>query len=102
MYGKTPEQIRVVFPMKEGVIAGITDMQYLLQNLLKKGHQFANGSEYVIAVPTDVTEKLEKRAFCDLVLHSTAKAKAVTDRRTGNRRCSRRRARCWSGRPASF
>ena len=76
MYGKTPEQIRVVFPMKEGVIAGITDMQYLLQNLLKKGHQFANGSEYVIAVPTDVTE-LEKRAFCDLVLHSTAKAKAV-------------------------
>ena len=76
MYGKTPDHIRVVFPMKEGVISGITDMQYLLQNLLKRGHQFAYGSEYVIAVPTDVTE-LEKRAFCDLVLHSTARAKSV-------------------------
>ena len=30
----------------------------------------------MIAVPTDVTE-LEKRAFCDLVLHSTARAKSV-------------------------
>lgn len=76
MYGKTPEQIQVVFPMQEGVIAGITDLQDLLQNLLKKGRQFANGSEYVIAVPADVTE-LEKRAFCELVLHSAAKAKTV-------------------------
>lgn len=76
MYGKTPEQIQVVFPMQEGVIAGITDLQDLLQNLLKKGRQFTNGSEYVIAVPTDVTE-LEKRAFCELVLHSAAKAKTV-------------------------
>ncbi|MGO5052329.1 rod shape-determining protein [Lachnospiraceae bacterium LCP25S3_G4] len=77
MYEKAPENIQVVFPMKEGVISRFNDMQYLLQNLLKKERRFARGSEYLIAVPTDVTE-VEKRAFYDLVEHSTAKAKSVT------------------------
>jgi len=62
--------------MKEGVISRFNDMQYLLQTLLKKNRKFARGSEYVIAVPTDVTE-VEKRAFFDLVVHSTAKAREV-------------------------
>ncbi len=34
------------------------------------------GSEYVIAVPTDVTE-VEKKAFFDLVSYSTARAREV-------------------------
>ncbi len=76
MYEKAPENIQVVFPMKEGVISRFDDMQYLLQNLLKKDRGFARGSEYLIAVPTDVTE-VEKRAFFDLVVHSTAKAREV-------------------------
>lgn len=76
MFEKAPGNIEVAFPMKEGVISRFHDMQYVLQNLLKKEHHFARGSEYVIAVPTDVTE-VEKRAFFDLVVHSTAKAKEV-------------------------
>lgn len=76
MYEKAPGNIEVAFPMKEGVISRFNDMQYVLQNLLKKEHHFARGSEYVIAVPTDVTE-VEKRAFFDLVVHSTAKAREV-------------------------
>ena len=56
MYEKTPPFLDVVFPMKQGVISRFTDMQFLLQNLLKKDRQFVRGSEYVIAVPTDVTE----------------------------------------------
>ena len=76
MYEKAPENIQVIFPMKEGVISRFNDMQYLLQNLLKKERGFARGSEYVIAVPTDVTE-VEKKAFFDLVIHSTAKAREV-------------------------
>ena len=76
MYEKAPENIQVVFPMKNGVIAHFDDMQYLLGNLLKTDRQFTRGSEYVIAVPTDVTE-VEKKAFYDLVLHSEAKAKSV-------------------------
>lgn len=76
MYEKAPSNIEVIFPMKEGVISRFNDMQNLLQNLLKKDRQFARGSEYVIAVPTDVTE-VEKKAFFDLVIHSTAKAREV-------------------------
>lgn len=76
MYEKSPDNIQVVFPMKHGVIAHFDDMQYLLGNLLQTDRQFVRGSEYVIAVPTDVTE-VEKKAFYDLVLHSEAKAKSV-------------------------
>lgn len=76
MYEKTPPNIQVVFPMKDGVISKFNNMQYLLQNLLKKDRHSAGGSEYVIAVPTDVTE-VEKKAFFDLVIHSTARAREV-------------------------
>lgn len=76
MYEKTPPNIQVVFPMKDGVISKFNNMQYLLQNLLKKDRYSTGGSEYVIAVPTDVTE-VEKKAFFDLVIHSTARAKEV-------------------------
>lgn len=76
MYEKTPLNVEIVFPMKDGVISRFYDMQHLLQNLLKKERHFASGSRYVIAVPTDVTE-VEKKAFYDLVIHSTARAKEV-------------------------
>ena len=36
MFERTPGNIEVVFPMKEGVISRFTDMQYLLQNLQRK------------------------------------------------------------------
>lgn len=76
MFEKAPDNIEVVFPMKEGVISHFYDMQYLLNNLLKKERHFARSSKYIVAVPTDVTE-VEKKAFFDLVVHSTAKAKEV-------------------------
>lgn len=76
MYEKAPVDIRVIFPMKHGAIAHFDDMQYLLGNLLDNGGRFSRGSEYVVAVPTDVTE-VEKKAFYDLVFHSEAKAKSV-------------------------
>ena len=76
MFEKAPYNIEIQFPMKEGVISHFYNMQYLLQNLLKKEQRFVRGSKYIIAVPTDVTE-VEKRAFYDLVVHSNAKAKEV-------------------------
>lgn len=36
MFEKAPDNIEVVFPMKEGVISHFYDMQYLLNNLLKR------------------------------------------------------------------
>ena len=76
MYEKAPTDIQVIFPMKNGVIAHFDDMQYLLGSLLQTEKRLIRGSQYVIAVPTDVTE-VEKKAFYDLVYHSEAKAKAV-------------------------
>ena len=93
MFERTPGNIEVVFPMKEGVISRFTDMQYLLQNLLKKERRFTRGSEYLIAVPTDVTE-VEKRAFFDLVVHSTAKAKEVSIVERGVAQCIGMGIRC--------
>lgn len=76
MYEKTPASIEVLFPMQNGVIARFYDMQTLLETLLKKERPFSRGAEYVVAVPTDVTE-VEKKAFYDLVFHSSARAKSV-------------------------
>lgn len=76
MFEKSPEDIEVVFPMKGGVIAHFDDMQYLLGSLLETERRISRGSQYVIAVPTDVTE-VEKKAFYDLVFHSEARAKSV-------------------------
>ncbi|MDR1800937.1 MAG: rod shape-determining protein [Lachnospiraceae bacterium] len=76
MFEKVPDEIQVLFPMKEGVISRFDDMQFLLQNLLQVGAQFMRGTNYLIAVPTDVTE-VEKKAFFDLFIHSAAKAKEV-------------------------
>ena len=76
MYEKTPPDIEVVFPMHEGVISDFQHIQDLLQYLLDAGSTFAAGGEYTIAVPADVTE-LEKRAFFDLIVHSSAKARSV-------------------------
>ena len=76
MFEKAPENIEVLFPMQGGAIAKFNDMQCLLESLLKKERLFYGGAEYLVAVPTDVTE-VEKRAFYDLVYHSAARAKTV-------------------------
>ena len=39
MYEKAPENVEILFPMKNGVIARFDDMQYLLGSLLKTDHQ---------------------------------------------------------------
>ena len=74
MYEKAPQNIEVLFPMQGGVIARFYDMQNLLENLLRKRQFF--GSEYVIAIPTDITE-VEKRAFYDVVAKSDIKAREI-------------------------
>lgn len=76
MFEKAPFNIEIQFPMKEGVISHFYNMQHLLENLIKRERHFVRGSKYTIAVPTDVTE-VEKRAFFDLVVHSSARAREV-------------------------
>ncbi len=76
MFEKAPENIEIQFPMQGGAIAQFNDMQCLLETLLKKERPFFGGAEYLVAVPTDMTE-VEKKAFYDLVYHSSARAKTV-------------------------
>ena len=58
MYEKAPEHIDVSFPVKFGVIADIENMQTLLFNFFNKINEGKKitGSDFYIAVPTDVTE----------------------------------------------
>lgn len=79
MHGKAPDGITVTYPVKNGVIADIASMLALLNRALSgiaKSSGKLNGSEFIIAAPTDVTE-VEKRAFFDLVASSLAKPKRI-------------------------
>jgi Actin-like ATPase involved in cell morphogenesis len=76
MFEKAPINIHVSFPVKNGVIADIANMEALLNRFLKKLTQNRSGAEFIIAVPTDITE-VEKRAFYDLILNANIKAKSI-------------------------
>lgn len=78
MYEKAPEHIDIVFPVQNGVITDIDDMEMLMmcfQEKLNHGKLHYN-SDYVICVPTDITD-VEKRAFYDLVYESRLRSKRV-------------------------
>lgn len=77
MYEKAPSNIKISYPLGNGVIADIQNMQQLIRYFISdicKGNLRA--ADYYIAVPTDVTE-VEKRAFYDLVKDAGVKAKKI-------------------------
>lgn len=77
MNEKAPAYIQISTPIQNGVIADIENMKNLFQEMMKKsGGSSMKNSDYIIAVPTDITE-VEKRAFYDLVLMSNVKGKKV-------------------------
>ncbi len=77
MYEKAPENINICYPIVNGVIADIENMQILFRGMLERsgGHSLRN-SKYIMAVPTDITE-VEKRAFYDLVHMANVKEKKI-------------------------
>lgn len=77
MYEKAPESINVTFPIVSGVIADFNNVQTMIFEFLEaqaKGK--IHGAEYIVAVPTDITE-VEKKAFFDLFYKSRVKPKNV-------------------------
>ncbi len=77
MYEKAPANIQISFPLNNGVIADIKDMEVLVKYFVSdiaKGK--VSPADYYVAVPTDVTE-VEKRAFYDLVKNANVKAKNI-------------------------
>lgn len=77
MYEKAPGNIVASYPVCNGVIADIKNMESLLKYFIT---DLSDGSikpsEYYVAVPTDVTE-VEKRAFYDLIKDANVKAKKI-------------------------
>lgn len=77
MYEKAPGNIVISYPLSNGVIADIQNMEqlikYFMQDLMKNN---VRPADYYIAVPWDVTE-VEKRAFKDLIKESGVRAKKV-------------------------
>ena len=77
MYEKAPEAIQVVFPVVCGVIADFNFLQQMIYDYLEnklKGK--VKGAEFIVAVPTDITD-VEKRAFFELFYKSKFKPKNV-------------------------
>ena len=78
MYEKAPGNIHISYPLCNGVIADIQNMETLIKYFisdLTKGS--VKPADYYIAVPTDVTE-VEKRAFYDLIRDAGVKAKKIS------------------------
>lgn len=77
MYEKAPGNIHISYPLSNGVIADIKNMEllvkYFISDMTKSNMKPA---DYYIAVPFDITE-VEKRAFYDLIKESGVKAKKI-------------------------
>lgn len=77
MYEKAPGNIHISYPLTNGVIADIKNMETLVRYFvsdLQKGS--CRPADFYIAVPTDVTD-VEKRAFYDLIKYANVKAKKI-------------------------
>lgn len=77
MYEKAPGNIQISYPLCNGVIADIKNMETLIRFFItdiSKGN--VKPADYYIAVPTDITE-VEKRAFYDLIKDANVKARKI-------------------------
>lgn len=74
MLGRTPEQIKAVRPLKDGVIADFTATQLMLKNLIEKiGTRYSIGRpRVVVGVPSGITE-VEERAVEESIIQAGAK-----------------------------
>ena len=74
MLGRTPEQIKAVRPLKDGVIADFTATQLMLKNLIQKVAKKYNVGRprVVVGVPSGITE-VEERAVEESVMQAGAK-----------------------------
>ena len=74
MLGRTPDEIKAVRPLKDGVIADYTATQLMLKNLLTKvcSRYNAGRPRVVVGVPSGITE-VEERAVEESILNAGAR-----------------------------
>ncbi|MDY6916175.1 MAG: rod shape-determining protein [Candidatus Cloacimonadota bacterium] len=74
MLGKNPEEVRVIKPLKDGVIADFQVTELMLRNLILRAQKkrFLIKPRIVVCVPSGITE-VEKRAVRDSALQAGAR-----------------------------
>ena len=74
MIGRTPEKIKAIRPLKDGVIADFTATQMLLRNIVQKICKRYNIGRLraVVGVPSGITE-VEERAVEETILQAGAR-----------------------------
>ena len=74
MLGRTPNQIKAVRPMKDGVIADFTATQLMLKNIIKKicSRYNIGRPRVVVGVPSGITE-VEERAVEESIIQAGAR-----------------------------
>lgn len=74
MYEKAPANIKVTYPVRNGVIADVANMMELLTHFIKRigGGKHIRSADFIVATPTDITE-VERRSFYDLIASSNLK-----------------------------
>ena len=74
MLGRTPETIKAIRPLKDGVIADFSATQLMLKNILRKVCKRYNVGKprVVVGVPSGITE-VEERAVQESILQAGAK-----------------------------
>ena len=74
MLGRTPENIKAIRPMQDGVIADFTATGLMLKNMIRKVCQKYNAGKprVVVGVPSGITD-VEKRAIEEAFLQANAR-----------------------------
>lgn len=75
MLGRTPESIRTVRPLKDGVIADFQSTEAMIKHFIRKVHQRSSllHPRIVISVPSGITE-VERRAVEESALQAGARS----------------------------
>jgi len=75
MMGKTPDNIRTIRPLRNGVIADLEVAEEMIKHFISKAHggpsRFSRGPEVVICIPSGATS-VERRAIRDAVHNAGA------------------------------
>lgn len=75
MMGKTPDNIRTIRPLRNGVIADLQVAEEMIKHFIRKAHggpsRFSRGPEVVICIPSGATS-VERRAIRDAVTNAGA------------------------------
>lgn len=75
MMGKTPDNIKTIRPLRNGVIADLEVAEEMIKHFIRKAHggpsRFSRGPEVVICIPSGATT-VERRAIRDAVSNAGA------------------------------